>query len=137
MQSKKPIYKKPFEIINNFEESTWMGNDTPFMEDNYTAVFRDKYPCVSGHVLFIPKKNDRECVGRSYGWAHEYGTQKIQDGEIKGFNIGMNIGKCAGQTIMWPHIHFIPRHEGDADKKGGMRYAHPGADHKHYYEEQD
>jgi diadenosine tetraphosphate (Ap4A) HIT family hydrolase len=45
----------------------------------------------------------------------------------------MNIGLCAGQTIMWPHIHFIPRHEGDADKPGGLRYAHPGADHKEYY----
>jgi len=45
----------------------------------------------------------------------------------------MNIGIPAGQTIMWPHIHFIPRHKGDAMEIGGMRHAHPGADHKKYY----
>jgi diadenosine tetraphosphate (Ap4A) HIT family hydrolase len=52
---------------------------------------------------------------------------------MAGYNVGMNIGNCAGQTIYWPHIHLIPRHEGDADKKGGMRYAHPGADHREMY----
>ena len=50
-----------------------------------------------------------------------------------GFNVGMNIGICAGQTILWPHIHFIPRHDDDAPEIGGMRHAHPGADHKRYY----
>ena len=57
----------------------------------------------------------------------------IKEGEIAGFNVGMNIGIPAGQTIMWPHIHFIPRHKGDAPEIGGMRHAHPGADHKKYY----
>ena len=133
MQSKKPIYKKPFEIIEKYEESTWMGNDTPFMETEYTGVFNDKYPCVPGHKLFIPKKNTPEYVGQSYGLAYDHGHKLIGDGKIKGFNIGMNIGVCAGQTIMWPHIHFIPRHEGDAKHTGGMRHAHPNADHNHYY----
>ena len=50
-----------------------------------------------------------------------------------GFNIGMNMGVPAGQTIMWPHIHFIPRYKGDSKPIGGMRHAHPGADHKKYY----
>ena len=45
----------------------------------------------------------------------------------------MNIGLCAGQTIMWPHIHFIPRQNGDADSIGGMRHAHPGANHTKFY----
>ena len=133
MPSKKPIYKKPFEPIDGYEESTWLGNDTPFMETKFTAVFRDRYPCVPGHTLFIPKENNPEFVGKSYGLAYQYGNDKVRADEIKGFNVGMNIGLCAGQTIMWPHIHFIPRHEGDAPKKGGMRYAHPGADHKEHY----
>ena len=46
MQSKKPIYKKPYEPIDHYEESTWMGNDTPFYETEYTGVFNDKYPCI-------------------------------------------------------------------------------------------
>ena len=133
MQSEKPIFKKPYEIINSYQESTWMGNDTPFMETEFTGVFRDRYPCTPGHTLFIPKKNNAEYIGKSYGLASQFGHDKIKAGEIAGFNVGMNIGIPAGQTIMWPHIHFIPRHEGDADHVGGMRYTHPSADHKNYY----
>ena len=133
MQSKKPIYKKPFEPIYNYEESTWMGNDIPFIETEYTGVFRDRYPCVEGHTLFIPKKDTAKYIGESYGLASQYGKDKVESGEISGFNVGMNIGICAGQTIMWPHIHFIPRHDGDAEHVGGMRYTHPGADHRKRY----
>ena len=57
----------------------------------------------------------------------------VKEGKMAGFNVGMNIGECAGQTIMWPHIHFIPRKEKDAEHVGGMRYAHPGADHRKHY----
>ena len=133
MQSQKPIYKKPFEQINSYEESTWLGNDTPFYETEYTGVFNDKYPCIEGHKLFIPKKNTPEFVGKSYGLAYEFGERWVKEGKIDGFNVGMNMGQCAGQTIMWPHIHFIPRHENDSKEIGGMRHAHPSADHKRYY----
>lgn len=133
MQSQKPIYKKEYETIDNYEESTWMGNDTPFMETEFTGVFRDRYPCVEGHTLFIPKKDTPEYIGKSYGLAYQYGKEKVEAGKVDGFNVGMNIGIPAGQTIMWPHIHFIPRHKNDADEIGGMRHAHPGADHKRYY----
>ena len=133
MQSEKPTYKKVYESIGNYEESTWMGNDTPFMETDYTGVFKDRYPCVPGHTLFIPKKDTPEYIGKSYGLAYQYGKDKIKSKEITGFNVGMNIGVCAGQTIMWPHIHFIPRHKGDSKEIGGMRHAHPEADHRKYY----
>jgi diadenosine tetraphosphate (Ap4A) HIT family hydrolase len=133
MPSKKPIYKKEYEPVDNVDESVWMGNDTPIMETEFTYVFNDRYPCVKGHKLFIPRKNNPEFVGKSYGLAYQYGNEQIKEGKIDGFNIGMNIGIPAGQTIMWPHIHFIPRKEKDADHHGGMRYAHPGADHKKYY----
>ena len=133
MQSKEPIYKKPYENVDSVDESVWFSNDTPVIETDFTYVFDDKYPCVEGHRLFIPKENNGHFVGKSYGLAYEYGDEKVKAGEIDGYNIGMNIGVCAGQTIMWPHIHFIPRHKGDADYVGGMRHAHPNADHKHYY----
>ena len=133
MTSEKSIFKKEYESIDHYEESTWVGNDTPFMETEYTGVFRDRYPCVPGHTLFIPKKDTPEYVGKSYGMAYEYGKEKIKSGEIAGFNVGMNMGICAGQTIMWPHIHFIPRHENDSKQIGGMRHAHPGADHRKHY----
>jgi len=133
MPSKKPIYKKPYEKVDRYEEATWLGNDTPIFENNYTGVFKDKFPCTAGHTLFIPKKDDPVYIGESYKLAYYCGKEWVKEGKMKGFNVGMNIGICAGQTILWPHIHFIPRHDGDADHKGGLRHAHPGADHKEYY----
>ena len=133
MPLKKSIYKKEYEPVDSVDEAIWLGNDTPIMETDFTFVFRDRYPCTEGHTLFIPKENNSHFIGRSYGLAYDFGNDKIKNGEIEGFNVGMNIGLCAGQTIMWPHIHFIPRHKGDAKEIGGIRYAHPGADHSHYY----
>ena len=128
-----PTYKKPYEKIDRFEESTWMGNDTPIFQNENTAVFRDRYPCVPGHLLFIPKHDTPEAIGESYKLAYYCGGEWIKEGKMKGFNVGMNIGECAGQTIFWPHIHFIPRHEGDAEHYGGIRFSHPGADHREHY----
>ena len=51
---------------------------------------------------------------------------KILDEAITGFNIGMNIGKDAGQTIFHCHIHIIPRRQGDTpNPKGGVRSVIP------------
>ena len=133
MPSPKHTYKKACEKIDRYEESTWLGNDTPIFENENTAVFKDKFPCVPGHTLFIPKQDTPEAIGESYKLAYYCGREWVKEGKMAGFNVGMNIGKCAGQTIMWPHIHFIPRHEGDSKTIGGMRHSHPGADHKEHY----
>ncbi len=133
MPSKKPIYKKEYEKVDNVDESVWVSNDSPIMESDFTYVFDDRYPCVKGHRLFIPKENNSHFVGRSLGMAYDYGNLKIKKGEIDGFNVGMNMGVPAGQTIMWPHIHFIPRHKGDSPTIGGIRHAHPNGDHSKYY----
>lgn len=126
-------YKKPYEHVSNLSEAIWLSNDTPVGESDFTLVFNDRYPCVEGHKLFIPKENNSHFIGKSYSMAYDHGNELVTKGTISGFNIGMNIGVCAGQTIMWPHIHFIPRHKNDAKKIGGIRHAHPGADHTKYY----
>lgn len=128
-----PTYKKPREKIDYYQESTWLSNDTPFYENENTAVFKDRFPCVKGHTLFIPKHDTPEAIGESYKLAYSYGREWVKEGKMDGFNVGMNIGECAGQTIYWPHIHFIPRHKGDAEHHGGIRYSHPGADHREHY----
>lgn len=133
MQSKKPIFKKPFESIDHYKESTWVGNSKPIFENDYTAVFEDRYPCVDGHLLFIAKENTAKYIGESYGLAYQWGRDRIKEGKMDGFNIGQNIGRCAGQTIFWPHIHFIPRKDGDSEKPGGIRHAHLGVRHKEHY----
>ena len=99
MPSKKPIFKKPFEQIEKYEEATWLGNDTPIFENEFTGVFKDKYPCVPGHTLFIPKQDTPEAVGESYKLAYYCGREWVKEGKMEGFNVGMNIGECAGQTI--------------------------------------
>ena len=66
MQSKKPTFKKPFETIDRYEESTWVGNDKPIFENDYCAVSNDMYPVVEGHLLIIAKKNDPDTVAESY-----------------------------------------------------------------------
>ncbi|MFC1896195.1 HIT family protein [Thermodesulfobacteriota bacterium] len=49
------------------------------------------------------------------------------DKSIDGFNVGVNIGQVAGQTIMHCHIHLIPRRQGDVDDPiGGVRNTIPG-----------
>jgi len=58
--------------------------------------------------------------------------EKVQkeDKTIKGFNIGSNSGKVAGQSIMHCHIHLIPRREGDVNNpQGGVRGVIPSKQH--------
>ncbi len=132
----KPTFKKVYESIDCYEESTWLSNDIPFFENDYTAVFNDKYPSCEGHILFIPKKNTSEYISESYRLLYSWGDKWIKEGKINGYNSGQNVGKCAGQTVMWPHIHFIPRHDGDSDLKkqlNGVRMAHPNGNNRHFY----
>jgi diadenosine tetraphosphate (Ap4A) HIT family hydrolase len=55
------------------------------------------------------------------------GNHMVVSGECDGFNIGFNSGEAAGQTVMYPHIHLIPRRTGDVeDPVGGVRNTIPG-----------
>ena len=50
------------------------------------------------------------------------GNHMVDAGECEGYNIGINMGATAGQTVMYPHVHLIPRRTGDcADPTGGVR----------------
>lgn len=128
-------YKKPFENIESYEECTWLGNDKPVYENSICAMFRDRYPVTKGHLLFVPKKNDAYTIGETYKLAYIYGQKGIKDGTWTGYNLGQNLGRSAGQSIFWPHIHLIPRMDGDSDpnKHNGVRLAHPDGDHTNYY----
>jgi diadenosine tetraphosphate (Ap4A) HIT family hydrolase len=96
-------------------------------EDFHVAVYRDKYPCTPGHLLFVPKYNSVGILTNAFDDAFRYGQDKVDSGEWDGFNIGMNYGSAAGQTVNWPHIHLIPRMNGDVeDPVGGVRNTIPG-----------
>ncbi|HCJ95043.1 MAG TPA: HIT family protein, partial [Sphaerochaeta sp.] len=55
------------------------------------------------------------------------GEIQNQDPSVRAFNVGINAGKTAGQTIFHCHIHLIPRRSGDVeDPRGGIRHVIPG-----------
>jgi diadenosine tetraphosphate (Ap4A) HIT family hydrolase len=114
------------DIPDDIEQSTapW---DSVFQEDFHVAVYRDRYPVTPGHLLFVPKYNTIDVLSDAFEDAIRFGKRKVESGEWDGFNIGMNYGSAAGQTVNWPHIHLIPRQTGDvADPVGGVRNTIPG-----------
>lgn len=100
------------------------------LENNLAKAFYDKYPVTNLHTLIIPKRH-----GRSYFELSQAELNAInqlltelknqlqnKDTTIKGFNIGINDGDVAGQTIDHCHVHLIPRREGDVKNPiGGVR----------------
>lgn len=102
-------------------------------ENELTYAIYDKFPVNPGHVLVIPKRHfstffeaaEAE-IASAYALMHE--VRAILDAEHKpdGYNIGVNIGACAGQTVWHLHFHVIPRFVGDVDRPmGGVRRVKP------------
>lgn len=101
--------------------------DNLVREDFHVAVYKDKYPVTDGHLLFVPKYNTPAVIQDAFYDAYTHGSMLVEEGKCEGFNIGLNFGKTAGQTIMYPHVHLIPRRSGDCeDPTGGVRNVIPG-----------
>jgi diadenosine tetraphosphate (Ap4A) HIT family hydrolase len=95
-------------------------------EDFHVMVFRDAYPVTEGHLLYVPKYNTFAILQDAFRDATIFGARMVQNGSWDGYNIGINIGEAAGQTVEWPHIHLIPRRKGDMeDPRGGVRHVIP------------
>jgi diadenosine tetraphosphate (Ap4A) HIT family hydrolase len=105
------------------------------VEENELAfVVRDAFPVTEHHSLFIPKRHVLDYFGVSQSEANAIHTllhsQKDYllklDPTIDGFNIGMNCGQTAGQSVWHCHVHLIPRRKGDVEfPKGGVRHVIP------------
>lgn len=98
---------------------------------------RDSYPVSPGHSLIIPI---RHCAGFFDLTTDEIAAcmellaveQKTLDEEFSpdGYNVGVNVGTAAGQSILHVHIHLIPRYTGDSPRpQGGVRQVLPGKAH--------
>jgi diadenosine tetraphosphate (Ap4A) HIT family hydrolase len=95
-------------------------------EDFHVKIFKDKYPVTDGHLLFVPQYTADGVIVDCFSDAFAYGKEMVEKGEWDGFNIGINWGEAAGQTVMYPHIHLIPRRKGDMeDPRGGVRHVIP------------
>ncbi len=99
-----------------------------FKNDLAFAIF-DKYPVSKGHILIIPfrhvetffetSKEEKIAILDLIDKAKEYLDKKFSP---DGYNIGVNVGKAAGQTVFHLHVHVIPRYKGDVeDPTGGVR----------------
>jgi diadenosine tetraphosphate (Ap4A) HIT family hydrolase len=120
-------YMKVFEHLPEDKDDISTPWTDTVQEDFHVVVYRDKYPVTEGHLLFVPKYSTTHILSEAFNDAFRYGREKVQKGEWDGFNIGLNYGESAGQTVPWPHIHLIPRRKGDVeDPVGGVRNTIPG-----------
>jgi diadenosine tetraphosphate (Ap4A) HIT family hydrolase len=104
------------------------------------AIF-DAFPVVPQHALVIPRRHaetyfdlTKEELLACDALLRELRSELTQkDPSIEGFNIGMNAGRVAGQTVFHCHIHLLPRRAGDieGDPRGGVRHMISG---KGYYD---
>lgn len=103
-------------------------------ENEHAYVIGDRRPITPLHSLIIPKAHKEDWFQLSHHEIYDInsliGQQRKEvmsiDKTIDGFNIGMNCGVSAGQTIFHCHIHLIPRRTGDIeDPRGGIRHVVP------------
>ena len=98
--------------------------DTLWLDTRDLVVYEDKYPVTEGHLLIVPKINHEDAILKCFKFAVTLGNDNVTTlkNDITGYNIGLNTGVSAGQTVMYPHIHLIFRRDGDMeDPKGGVR----------------
>lgn len=102
--------------------------------ETFTAVaFYDGYPLSEGHALVVPRfpvislyELDSDMQAAIWDVVRQVREFLEETYHPDGFNIGINDGQAAGQTIPHAHIHIIPRYGGDVpDPRGGIRWIIP------------
>jgi diadenosine tetraphosphate (Ap4A) HIT family hydrolase len=104
------------------------------LENEFATAFSDAFPISEGHTLVVPKRHvaslfdlpeeEQAAVWRLVTLAR---GKLMDEFRPDAFNVGVNDGPAAGQTVMHAHVHIIPRRKGDtADPRGGVRWIIPG-----------
>jgi diadenosine tetraphosphate (Ap4A) HIT family hydrolase len=95
-------------------------------EDFGLAIaFRDAHPVTEGHRLIVPRRHVESFFDMSGAERFDVGEAVLalrteltdSDTSITGFNLGINVGESAGQTVRHAHVHFIPRRDSDTDSR--------------------
>jgi diadenosine tetraphosphate (Ap4A) HIT family hydrolase len=102
--------------------------------NTHALALRDGFPISPGHTLIVPRRHvgsffEATAEERAALLALLDDAKQGLDAEFApaSYNIGINDGPAAGQTVPHLHIHLIPRYEGDcADPRGGVRWIIPG-----------
>lgn len=111
--------------------------------NEFVVAIRDGYPVSPGHMLVIPKRHvaslaDVTIAEAKALWGLLAEVRARIDAELRpdGYNLGVNDGRAAGQTVMHLHVHLIPRFNGDRpDPRGGVRWVIP--DKADYWSQRD
>lgn len=98
-------------------------------QDSTWIAILDGYPVSEGHTLLIPKRHCETYFDLNYLELESLGVtigivKRLLDTKYhpNGYNVGVNCGEAAGQTIMHCHVHIIPRYNGDCENpRGGVR----------------
>lgn len=96
-------------------------------------AFLDGFPVTPGHTLIVPRRHvssffetTKEEQAALFDLVAQMRERLLAERSPDGFNIGINDGAAAGQTVMHLHIHLIPRYAGDTeDPRGGVRWIMP------------
>jgi diadenosine tetraphosphate (Ap4A) HIT family hydrolase len=113
--------------------------DQYLLMSRYFFVIRDRFPVSPGHCLIVSRELRGDYFELNESERNElteliHQVRKLieQEHSPDGYNIGMNCGRIAGQTVMHFHCHVIPRYAGDMENPlGGIRHCVAG---KGYYE---
>ena len=103
-------------------------------ETPLTRTLLDAFPVTPGHTLVTTRRHvddlfqltesERNALWECVCQARD---RLVRSHSPDGFNVGVNIGRAAGQTVMHVHVHVIPRYRGDvAEPRGGVRGVIPG-----------
>ncbi len=111
-----------------------MASERVLAANGGAFVVLDAFPVSPGHSLVISRRHVGDFfdltateVGDVLELVRSTRDQNNQTLHPAGYNIGVNVGKYAGQTVMHAHVHVIPRYPGDsADPTGGVRGVIPG-----------
>jgi len=103
------------------------------MANDHAIAFFDGFPVTPGHSLIIPRRHissffeaTKEEQAALFDLLGEMRQRLLAERNPDGFNIGINDGAAAGQTVMHLHMHLIPRYAGDTeDPRGGVRWIMP------------
>lgn len=98
-------------------------------ENELARAFYDKFPVNEGHALIVPKRHvatlfdaTLEELAAINHLLFEVKAKLDQKFQPDGYNVGVNVGLAAGQTVFHLHYHVIPRYVGDVeDPRGGIR----------------
>lgn len=102
-------------------------------ENELAFAFPDAFPLSPGHALIVPRRHEPDFLAltaeeQAAIWALVPQVRRHIESQhnADGYNVGINVGQAAGQTVAHAHLHVIPRYVGDVDDpRGGIRWLIP------------